>query len=36
VVTVFTALPGLALLWVLRRDVDALDAPALEAARTQD
>jgi PAT family beta-lactamase induction signal transducer AmpG len=32
VVTVFTALPGLALLWVLRRDVDALDAPALEAA----
>lgn len=32
VVTVFTALPGLALLWVLRRDVEALDAPAPEAA----
>jgi PAT family beta-lactamase induction signal transducer AmpG len=26
-VTVVAALPGLVLLWMLRRDVDALDAP---------
>jgi PAT family beta-lactamase induction signal transducer AmpG len=36
VVTVFTALPGLALLWVLRREVDALDAPAPGTAPAGD
>jgi PAT family beta-lactamase induction signal transducer AmpG len=35
-VTVLTALPGLALLWVLRREVQGLDAPAPDAARGDD
>ncbi len=36
VATVVAALPGLVLLWVLRRDVDALDAPAPGAAAADD
>jgi PAT family beta-lactamase induction signal transducer AmpG len=34
--TVVAALPGLALLWVLRREVDALDAPPPGAAAADD
>jgi PAT family beta-lactamase induction signal transducer AmpG len=36
VTTVVAALPGLVLLWVLKRDVDALDAPAPGAAPADD
>ena len=35
-VTVVAALPGLALLWVLRREVDGLDAPAPGTAVADD
>ena len=36
IVTVFAALPGIALLALLRRDVDALDAPAPGTAPADD